>query len=162
MSFFTLRMCLSVSLLTLTPGFSFSLPSLRIGFLTFWFCQQSNFTAVYNFIYISPNSLSNKGHSSRQLQGHVLERGLAIYVHAFVNTYLHYVCVVNSKSQHTHFKWYLLLQKYLKRWFRAAENFKVHKIKFSLHRPLSIQSVSCPSVSALGQRLPKALSELYN
>lgn len=87
-----------VDWLTITSGFSPSLASLHIGFLTFCFCQRSNFTSAYNFIYISPNSLSNKGHSSRQLQGHVLERGLALYVHVFMHTCVRYVCVVNSKK----------------------------------------------------------------
>lgn len=94
-----------VSLLTFTPGFSLSLPSLWIGFLTFCFRQQSNFTAVYNFIYISPNSLSNKGHSSRQLQGHVPTREGPCSIRACVCEYLLalcLVCAVNSKiSAHT-------------------------------------------------------------
>lgn len=86
----------------ITFGVSLFLASLHVGFLTFCFCQQSNFTSVYNFIYISPNSLSNKGHSSRQPQGHVLERGPCFIQHVFMHTCVRYVCVVNSEeSAHT-------------------------------------------------------------
>lgn len=95
-----------VDWLTFTPGFS--LLSCHIGFLAFCFCQQSNFASAYNFIYISTNSLSNKRHSSRQLQGRVLERGLAIYATP-VCAYLCVVCVcalcvcvVNSRKVCTH------------------------------------------------------------
>lgn len=80
-----------------------SLAFLHIGFLPSCFCQQSNFTSAYNFIYISPKSLSNKGHSSRQRQGHVLERDLVftLCVCVFMHTCAWYVCVVNSnKSAH--------------------------------------------------------------
>lgn len=87
-----------VDWLTVTSGFSCSLASLHAGFLTYCFCQQNHFTSAYNFIYISPNPRSNKGHSSRQLQGHVLERDLALYV--FVRTGV--CCEYPKKSQHMH------------------------------------------------------------
>lgn len=77
--------------------YNFSLwPVLFLAALPFVFANKSNFTSASNFIYISLNSLCNKGHSSRQLQGHVLELGALLHTCVFMRACVWYVRAVNS------------------------------------------------------------------